>query len=77
MLLELVEGLPLLLNHISVGEWEVIHSLNSFHPHLVAMPFDLFVFQDLVGLDEGIDLMGLIVLLVQPFFVHLLSLELQ
>ena len=77
MLLELIEGLSLLLDHITVGEREVIHSLNRLHPQLIAMPFALLVFQDLIGLDEGIDLVGFILLLIEPFFVHLLSLELQ
>ena len=77
MLLELIEGLSLLLDHVTVGEREVIHSLNRLHSQLIVMPFALLVFQDLIGLDEGIDLVGFIFLLIEPFFVHLLSLELQ
>ena len=77
MLLELVQGLPLLLNHVAVSEWEVIHTLYCLHSQLVALPFALFIFQNLVGLNEGIHFVGLILLLIQPFFVHLFSLELQ
>ena len=64
VLLELVQGLSLLLNHISVGEWEIVHALYRFHSELVAVPFALLVLQDLVGLDEGVHFVGLILLLV-------------
>lgn len=60
-----------------MSEWEVVNSFDSFHPLLVVVPFAFLVLKDLVGLDEGIDLVGLIFLLVLPFFVHLLTLELE
>lgn len=77
MLLEFVQGFPLLLNHVSMGEWEVIDSLDGLHSLLVAMPFTFFVFKDLVRLDKRIDFVSLVLLLIQPFFVHLLALELK
>ena len=64
MLLKLVKGLPLLLNHVTVSEREVIHTLYRLHSQLVAVPFALLVLQDLVGLDEGIHFMDLILLFI-------------
>ena len=77
MFLEFVKGFPLLFNHVSVSEREVIDSLNGLHPLLVAMPLSLFVLKDLVSLDKRIDLVSLVFLLIEPLLVHLLSLELK
>lgn len=77
MLLQLVECLSLLLNHVTMCEWEVIDSLNSLHSLLIALSLTLLVLQDLVGLDERVDFVNLVILLKLSLFLHLLALELQ
>lgn len=77
MLLQLVQCFPLLFNHVSVGEWEIIDSLDRLHPLLIRVPFALLIFQDLIGLDKGIDLVCFILLLVDPLLMHLFPLELE
>ena len=75
MLLQLVECLSLLLNHVTMSEGEVIDSLDRLHPQLVALTLTLLVLQDLVGLDKGINLVCLVFVLEEPLFMHLLALE--
>ena len=60
-----------------MGEWEVIEPFDGFQTVFVVFALEFFILQYLIGLDEGIDLVGFIFLLIEPFFVHLLSLELQ
>ena len=75
MLLQLVECLSLLLNHVTMSEGEVIDSLDRLHPQLVALSLTLLVLQDLISLDKGIDLVCLVFVLEEPLFMHLLALE--
>ena len=41
------------------------------------MPFTLLIFEDLIRLYKGIDLMCFVLLLVEPLLMHLLTLELK
>ena len=74
VLLQLIKGLSLPLYHVAVSEREVIDSLDGFHADLVALPLRLLVFEDLVRLDKGVDLVCLVFLLELALLVHLLSL---
>ena len=62
MLLQLIESLPLLFNHVTMCKWEIIHPFNSFHSLLVVAPFNLLVTQDLIRLNECVSLMDLVLL---------------
>lgn len=77
MLLEFVKGFSLLLNHISVCEGEVVDPLDSFHSQIVAYSLSFLVLENLVGLNESVNLVSLILLLELSLFVHLLTLKLE
>lgn len=66
----------MLLNHISVREWEEVESLDCFHLYVVVLALILFILEDLIGLDECVCLVYLILRLVSLFFEHLLTLVL-
>ena len=66
----------MLLNHISVREWEKVESLDCFHLYVVILALILFILEDLIGLDECVCLVYLILRLVSLFFEHLLTLVL-
>ena len=66
MLLQLIKGLPLLFNHVSMCEREEIEALNLLHLILVVFPLMLLVKQDLICSDKGIRLVSLVLLLVFP-----------
>ena len=77
VLLQFIQGLTLLFNHVSVREREVIDSFDGLHAQLVILPLVLFVFENLVGLDECICLVHLVFVLIRPLFLHHLALILQ
>ena len=74
MLLQLIEGLPLPLDHVTVREGEVIDSFDGLHADLVALSLCLFILEDLIRLDKGVDLVCLVFLLKLTLLVHLLPL---
>lgn len=74
MLLQLIEGLPLPLYHVTVREGEVIDSFDGLHADLVALSLCLFILEDLIRLDKGVDLVCLVFLLKLTLLVHLLPL---
>ena len=74
VLLQLIEGLPLPLYHVTVREGEVIDSFDGLHADLVALSLRLFILEDLIRLDKGVDLVCLVFLLKLALLVHLLPL---
>ena len=74
VLLKLVQGPSLLLNHISVRKREKVKSFNSLHSNFVVLAFIFFILQDLVGLNKCVCLVHFILCLVSFFFKHLLTL---
>ena len=64
MLLKLVESLPLLLDHVTVGKREIVDAFNLFELLLVLNTLFPLVLQDLVCHDEGIGLVRLIFTLI-------------
>ena len=74
MLLQLIKGFPLSLDHVTVREGKVIDSFDGLHADFVALPLRLFVLEDLVRLDECVGLVRLVFLLEMAFLVHLLPL---
>ena len=77
MLLQLIKGLPLLFNHVSMCEREEIEALDLLHFLLVVLPLVLLVKKDLICGDEGIGLVSLVFFFVLSLLEHLLSLELE
>ena len=77
MLLQLIKGLPLLFNHVSMCEGEEIEALDLLHFLLVVLPLVLLVKKDLICSDEGIGLVRLVFLFVLSLLEHLFSLELE
>ena len=74
-LLELVEGLTLHLDHVSVSEWEVADALDSLHLQLLLLSTILLVFQDLISQNEGVSFMNFVLILKVSLFLHLLALK--
>ena len=70
MLLQLVKRLALLLNHVAVREGEVVHTLNRLQALVILLALHFLVFQDLVGYDEGVSLVCLVLSLVLELFAH-------
>ena len=68
MLLQIIESFPLLLNHVSMGEWEVVQFLHLFKYLFTENTIVPLVSQDLVGLNESQSLILLVVTLI--FFLH-------
>ena len=68
MLLQIIESFPLLLNHVSMGEWEVVQFLHLFKYLFTENTIVPLVSQDLVGLNESQSLILFVVTLV--FFLH-------
>ena len=62
--LKLVESLPLLLYHVTVGEGEVVVSFDRLEALFVILSLVLLLAQHLVGCDEGVHLMSLVFLLI-------------
>ena len=77
VLLQLVQCLSLLFNHVTVCEWEEIKTLDLLHLVLVVLSLALLVKQDLIGSDKSICLVRLILKLILALFVHLLTLVLK
>ena len=77
VLLQVVQGLALLFNHVAVREREVVQSLHRLEPLFVLGPLLLLVFENLVGLDEGVGLVGLVSHLQQKLLAHHLALVVQ
>ena len=77
MLLEFIQGFSLFLDHITMSEGEVIDSFNGLHSHVVGLSLTLLVLKDLVGLDERVNLVSLVLVLELSLFVHLLPLKFE
>ena len=75
VLLKLIQGLSLLLNHITMSEGEIIESFDLFHLIFVIFPFILLVLQDLISLDKCVDLVSLVIVFILALLVHRITLE--
>ena len=75
MLLQLVEGGPLLLNHVAVGEGEVVEPLHLLQVLLLIGPLLLLVLQDLIGHDERVGFVRFVLGLVLELLAHQFALE--
>ena len=70
MLLQLVERLPLLLDHVAVREGEVVHALDRLQPLVVLFSLRFLVLEDLVSHDKSVCLVSLILVFVLELLAH-------
>jgi len=75
--LQLIKGLSLLLNHISVGEREKVDALDRLHVHLVLRTLHQLVFKNLISCNECIRLVSFVIGLVLALLAHKLSLVVE
>ena len=77
LLLPLVQGGPLFLNHVSMGEREVGDLFAGLQIGFEVLLLRLFVLEQLVGHDKGVDFVSLVILLKLPLLLHERALELK
>ena len=77
MLLQRIESLPLLFNHITMSKREVADSLNRLETLFIFFSLLLFVLENLVCHDESVGFVSLVFCLILKFFSHELFLHVK
>lgn len=77
MLLKLVQGISLFFNHVTVSKGEVIKAFDLFEFLLVLAALHFFILKDLVGRNERIRLVSLILRLVIQLVAHKFTLNVK
>lgn len=77
MLLQCIESLPLLFNHVTMSKREVADSLNRLETLFIFFSLLFFVLENLVCHDESVGFVSLVLCLIHEFLSHELFLHVK